>query len=78
MNYTIPSHPPITRCSKLFPCVVTNIVVRNSSVGTATRYGAGWSGDRIQVEVRFSTPFHCARSTQPASCKMGNGSVSWG
>jgi len=44
---------------------------RDSSVGIATGYGAGRSGDRIPVRVRFSAPVQTGPGAHPASCTMG-------
>jgi len=35
---------------------------------------AGWSGDRIPVGARFSTPVQTGPGAHPASYKMGTGS----
>jgi len=35
---------------------------------------AGWSGDRIPAEARFSAPVQTGPGTHPASCTMGTGS----
>jgi hypothetical protein len=37
---------------------------------------AGWSGDRIPVEARFSAPVQTGPGAHPASCTMGTGSFS--
>jgi len=42
-----------------------------SSVGIATGYGAGRSGDWIPVGARFSAPFQTGPGAHPASCIMG-------
>jgi len=34
---------------------------------------AGWSGDRISVEARFSAPVQTGPVAHPASCTMGTG-----
>jgi len=47
---------------------------RNSSVGIATGYGAGRSGDRIPVGARFSAPVQTGPGAHPASCTVGTGS----
>jgi len=47
---------------------------RDSSVSIATRYGAGRSGDRIPVEVRFSAAFQTGPVVHPASYTIGTGS----
>ena len=47
-----------------------------SSVGIATGYGAGRSGDRIPVEARFSAPVQTGPGAHPDSCTMGTGSFS--
>ena len=47
---------------------------RDTVVGIATRYGAGRSGDRIPVGVKYSAPVQTCRGTYPASCTMGTGS----
>ena len=44
-----------------------------SSVGIATGYGAGRSGDRIPVGARFSAPLQTGPGAHPASCTMGTG-----
>jgi len=44
------------------------------SIGMATGYGAGRSGDRIPVGTRFSAPVQTGPVTHPASCTMGTGS----
>jgi hypothetical protein len=41
-------------------------VGRDSSVGIATRYGAGRSGDRIPVGVRFSAPVQNRQGGPPS------------
>jgi hypothetical protein len=46
----------------------------DSSVGIATELWAGWSGDRIPVEARFSAPVQTGPEAHPASCKTGTGS----
>ena len=46
-------------------------VGRNRSVGIATRYGLGRSGDRIPVGARFSAPVQTGPGAYPASCTMG-------
>jgi len=48
-----------------------------SSVGIATRYGLGGSGDRIPVEAGFSAHVQVGRGAHPASCTMGTGSLPW-
>ena len=58
---------------KAYSSVVINFS-RDSSVGLATRYGAGQSGDRIPVGARFSAPVQTGLGAHPASCTMGNGS----
>jgi hypothetical protein len=45
-----------------------------ASVGIATVYGLGRSGDRIPVEARFSAPVQTGPGAYPASCTMGTGS----
>jgi hypothetical protein len=42
-----------------------------SSVGIPTGYGAGRSGDRIPVVVRFSAPVQTGPRFHPASCTIG-------
>jgi len=49
------------------------MVDRNISVGTATAYGFGRSGDRIPVGARFSAPVQTGLGADPASCTMGTG-----
>jgi len=44
---------------------------RDSSVGIATRYWAGRSGDRIPVGVRFSAPVHTGPVAHPISYTIG-------
>jgi len=46
---------------------------RDSSVGIATSYGAGRSGDRIPVRAIFSAPVQIGPGTHPASYKMVTG-----
>jgi hypothetical protein len=46
----------------------------DSSVGKATGYGAGRSGDRIPVGARFSARVQTGPGAHPASCTMGTGS----
>jgi hypothetical protein len=41
-----------------------------SSVGKATELRTAWSGDRIPVEERFSTPVQTGPGAHPASCTM--------
>ena len=45
-----------------------------SSVGIATGYGLGRSGDRIPVGARFSAPVYTGSGPHLASCTMGTGS----
>ena len=47
----------------------------NSVVGTATRYWAGRSGNRISVGARFSAPAQTASGTHAVSFTMGTGSL---
>ena len=47
---------------------------RDSSVGIATRYGAGRSGNRIPVGARFSALVQTDPAAHPASYTMGTGS----
>jgi len=46
-----------------------------SSVGTATRYGLGGSGDRIPVEAGFSAHVQVCSGAHSASYTMGTGSL---
>ena len=46
----------------------------DSSVGIATRYGAGRSGDQILVVARFSLHVQTGPRAHPASYTKGNGS----
>jgi len=39
---------------------------------------AGWSGDRIPVEARFSARVQTGPGAHPASCAMGTGSFPGG
>jgi len=51
----------------------------HSWAGKRTWYsdsGAGRSGDRIHLGARFSSPVQTDTGAQPASCKMGTGSLS--
>ena len=48
---------------------------RVGSMGTASRYGACNSVDRIPMLARFSTPVQTGTGTHPASCTTGNGSL---
>ena len=50
---------------------------RDSSVGTATRYGLDGPGIEHQCGARFSTPVHTGPEAHPASCTMGTGSFPW-
>jgi hypothetical protein len=45
-----------------------------SSVRIATELRAGWSGDRIPVEARFSVPVQTGPGAHPAFFTMGTGS----
>ena len=47
----------------------------DSSVGIATCYGAGRSGDRIPVGARFSAPVQTGPGAHPSSYTMGTGSL---
>ena len=49
----------------------------DSSVGIATGYGAGRSGDRIPVGARFSAQVQTGPGAHPATCTMGTGSFPW-
>ena len=60
------------RCHRFETCPHSK-VGRESSVGIATRYGAGGSGDRIPVEARFSSHVQNGPGAQPASYTMGTG-----
>jgi hypothetical protein len=44
-----------------------------NSVGIATDYGAGRSGDRIPVGARFFAHVQTGPGAHPASCTMGTG-----
>jgi len=46
---------------------------RETSVGIATRYGAGRSGDRIPVGARFSASVRIRPGVHPANCTRGRG-----
>jgi hypothetical protein len=46
---------------------------RGSSVGTATGYGAGRSGDRIPARAIFSAPAQTGSGTHPVSYEMVTG-----
>jgi hypothetical protein len=39
---------------------------------------AGWSGNRIPMEARFSTPFETDSGVHPVFCKTGTGCLSMG
>jgi hypothetical protein len=55
--------------------VTTNVVGRDSSVGTATVYGLDGPG----IKSRWGRDFpHPSRPAHPASCTMGTGSLSRG
>ena len=56
--------------------LMLSVVGRDSSVGIATRYGLGQSGDRIAVGARFSAPAHTGAEVHPACYTMGTGSFS--
>jgi hypothetical protein len=45
-----------------------------SVVGIATELRVGWSGDRIPMGLRFSTPVQTGPGTHVAFCAMGTGS----
>ena len=66
---------PINMNMKFVTIVDFRCVGRDSSVGIVTRR-AGRSGDRIPVEVRFSTPFETGPGAHPASYTIGTGSFS--
>jgi hypothetical protein len=66
-----------------FPFIISNylkLILRisilgpGSSVGIATDYGLGRSGDRIPVGARFSARVQTGPGAHPASCTMGTGS----
>jgi hypothetical protein len=60
-------------------CVFNDAVCGSgSSIGIATGYRLGWSGDRIPVGARFSAPVQTGPGAHPASCTMGTGSFSRG
>jgi hypothetical protein len=50
---------------------------RDSSVGIATGYGLGRSGDRISVGARIFAHVQTDPGAHPASCTMGTGSFAW-
>jgi len=50
------------------------VVGLDSSVSIATAVRAGWSGDGIRVEARFSAPIQTGPGAHPASYTMGIGS----
>jgi hypothetical protein len=52
-------------------------VERNSLVGLATNFGLDGLGIEFRWGKTFS-PFRTDRGANPAPCKMGNGSLSWG
>jgi len=54
--------------------LVFSIEFPQQSVGIATGYGAGRSGDRIPVGARFSAPVQTGPGAHPASCTMHTGS----
>ena len=56
---------------------INNFVVsRDSSVGTATRYGLDGSGIESRWGARFSAPVQTVPGAYPASCTVGTGSLS--
>jgi hypothetical protein len=59
-------------------CNAHACVGRDSSVGTATRHGAGRSGDGIPVRARFSAAVQTGPGAHQASCTISTGSRSWG
>ena len=60
--------------------VYRNMYLTSVSTGQLSRYSdslqAGWSGDRIAVGVRVSTPVPTGPGAHPASCTVGTGSPS--
>ena len=65
------------KCSVEFVVVkyYVHICGPGSSVGIATGYGLGRSGDQIQVGSRFSAPVQTGPGAHPASCTIGTGSL---
>jgi hypothetical protein len=61
-------------CSITLAILHDKVCGPGSSVGIATGYGAGRSGDRIPVGVRFFTHVQTGPRARPASCTMGTGS----
>ena len=54
----------------LYACSSIQNVGRNSSVGIATGYVLGGSGNRIPVGARFSAPVRTGPGSHLASCTM--------
>ena len=50
------------------------MVVRDSSVGIATRYGLDGPGIEFRWGARFSAPVQTGPEAHPTSCTMGSGS----
>ena len=70
------SHSPTSSCNVLYGGNVyylANQLINGSgsSVGIVTGLWAGQSGDRIPVEVRFSTPVQTGPGAHSASCNVG-------
>jgi hypothetical protein len=57
---------------------ITDAVGRNSSVGTATRYGLDGPGIEFRWGAIFSAPVQIGPGAYPASCTIGTGSLSRG
>ena len=55
-----------------------NMEDRDSSVGTATRYGLDGPGIESRLVARFPVPVQTFPGVHQASCTMGTGSFLWG
>jgi len=60
------------------PFSPVSIVDRDRAVGIATRYGLDGPGIESQWGARSSAPVQTGTGAHPASCTMGNGSLSRG
>ena len=68
------SSPILRLAFREYKVLLYNNVGRDSSVGTATRYGLVCPGIESRLVARFSAPVQTSPGAYPASCTIGTGS----